>query len=293
MVSISCVSACAFGEEDLDGFESVVAIEEEQPSGKATASVETPAIQENASSIESNSSTSSDQEGGEAESFANEQNTADAVHAGTQSTFSGEGLEEAAAQQAQKFEIWYVYFDGVQDHSFVEYTLSSDVVSKPELIPERDGYTFCFWYVVGSKVERFEFGNAPEGSIVLCAYFKANEVVADVVDAQEDEDDDEEGEDQEAGDENDETFVPGIHVNISSNASSNLKFGDSVTLFAKVEGAEGLDCTATWMFNDGSGWQVAQENAGMCYCFELNECNNGWQWKMTVSVIVPEAGAAM
>jgi len=304
MVASSFISIYALCEEDCDACNSAVAAEEQptsvmaEPAGEQKPSGESLAINGEQSSEESSaakpmtavaaqsSSTSLNMEGADTAFFALENTSSDeAVSANPQAaelsdaeevqrSFPVEEQEESVEQAAQKFEIWYIYFDGAQDQSFVEYAFSSDVIHKPAFVPERAGYAFRFWYVVGGKVEPFEFGNAPQGPIVLCAYFAANEDAADMPDA--------ENAVQEELEQ--ETIIPDIRIVITSNANSGLRIGDSVTLYAAVEGAEGLNYSISWIYNDGSGWHMAQENGGASYSFELNEQNHEWHWKMVITV---------
>jgi len=190
-------------------------------------------------------------------------------------------LEELLAMELV---VRYLYSDGNRDHEYAEFTRAGKILLQTTFVPERAGYVFDFWYVDEGEVKPFEFGNQIERDLTLRAHFVREE---------REEQEEEELEFMEEEQENTEKdALQDIKVTISSDAAPGLKLGDTVTFFASIEGAEGWNYSTEWMYNDGTGWHAAQDGEGMTYQFELNENNNGWTWKMAVTVLIADGEAA-
>ena len=178
-------------------------------------------------------------------------------------------LEEQEEVQPERFEILYLYFDGSWDQEYVEYAYSNKALLPAAFVPERDGYAFAFWYVENGEVKPFEFGSYANGNLILRAFFTRDE--------------------EEGGE---EASLPELKVTITCDAGADLKLGDTVTLSASLEGTEGWNYKTEWMYNDGSGWQAAPNGEGLTYQYVLDDSNNGWVWKMAVTVLIADGEAA-
>jgi len=194
---------------------------------------------------------------------------------------------------AMEVVVRYLYSDGNRDHEYAEFFRTGKLLFQTTFVPARAGYVFDFWYEDECEVKPFEFGNKIERDITLRAHFIREDLagLAEPVEL-EGQEEEEELEEQEEQESSEIAALEEIKVTITSDVAPGLKLGDAVTLFASIEGAEGFDYTTEWMYNDGSGWQAAPDGEGMTYRFELNENNNGWVWKMAVTVLVADGEAA-
>lgn len=76
-------------------------------------------------------------------------------------------------------------------------------------------------------------------------------------------------------------------VKISSNvdASQPIEKGTKITLTATTEGFKGGTIHYQWMrTQDGSTWENIEGANSSKYTFEMNEDNNGYQWKVRVTL---------
>ena len=73
-------------------------------------------------------------------------------------------------------------------------------------------------------------------------------------------------------------------VDVYASVSDTLDFGDSITLYARLNGYENVEYDIQWQTNSGSGWEDIPGANGTSYTFTFSESNYANDWRVVTHV---------